>query len=259
MLRLYPLLCNTLIILTTSLANITIAGPSQTISIRSDDWCPFICDPASNTPGIMVEIARKAFSNPDYVIDVQVMEWSKALEETRQGHFTMVAGAYKTDAPDFVFPTEEQSFSRDCFYTQASSNWFYNGTKALENIKLATVEGYSYGDDVDTWIKANAAAISPASGEAPLQDNLTKLSTGKADVLIESSAVMQWQLMQSSSPPKIRQAGCSGRGEELFIAISPKQTDAQALAQKLSKTTADMRASGELKKLLMKYGQYDWK
>ncbi len=104
--KLFASCCSAVLLWTASMSSY--AAPAQTISIRSDEWCPFICDPKSDKPGIMIEIARKAFPAPDYTLDVQFLEWSKALDETRDGKFTMVAGAYKTDAPDFIFPTEGQ-------------------------------------------------------------------------------------------------------------------------------------------------------
>lgn len=231
----------------------------QTLTIRADEWCPFYCDPNSDKPGVMVEIARKAFTSPGHTLDIQFLEWSKAVDETRAGKFTMVAGADKAEVPDFIFPAEAQSFDRDCFYAKPESNWFYSNPASLNTIKLGVIADYSYGDDIDNWIKANADKVNTASGDQPLQDNLAVLAKGDIDALIESSAVMQWTLMQSATPLKIRQAGCTGKGEELFIAISPKQPDAQVLAQKLSTTVAAMRANGELKKLLAKYSLYDWK
>jgi len=46
---------------------------------------------------------------------------------------------------------------------------------------------------------------------------------------------------------------------KLFIAFSPKNPKSQEYAKLLSEGTAALRASGELRKILAKYGLSDWR
>lgn len=35
---------------------------AETITIVADPWCPYNCEPGSDEPGFMVEIARRVFA-----------------------------------------------------------------------------------------------------------------------------------------------------------------------------------------------------
>ena len=236
------------------------AAPPKTISVATTEWCPLLCLSNPQKPGVMLEILQKAFPAQDYKIEVRTIEWTKAIEETRAGKHSMIAGGFHSDSPDFFFPNEGQGAIRECFYTPRKSNWFFSDVASLDAVtKMGTGEGYTYDEPLNGWLKANPAKNMATGGDDPFLTNLGKMEKGEIDVLQEADNIVQWHLVNAKTPPDIRQAGCQGKPKEVYFAFSPAIPESQAMAQKLNATTAEMRQSGELKKILAKYNLYDWK
>ena len=61
-----------------------------------------------------------------------------------------------------------------------------------------------------------------------------------------------------SSGLKLRTAGCTQTADALFLAFSPQQPGGAKLAQLLDEGMQRMRKSGELARILQRYGVQDW-
>jgi len=79
---------------------------SDVISIRADEWFPFNGTPGSETPGYMIEIADRIFTEAGHTLDYQLMNWKRSISEVEKGNYDCIVGAIKKNAPNFVFPTE---------------------------------------------------------------------------------------------------------------------------------------------------------
>ncbi|MTI42815.1 polar amino acid transport system substrate-binding protein [Roseibium hamelinense] len=103
------------------------ATPSQAadIVIAADPWCPFNCEPGSDRPGVMVEIAREVFEPLGHTVTYETVNWSRALVETREGKYDAVFGATRGDAEDFVFPELAQPVSGNAYFVRADDDWTY--------------------------------------------------------------------------------------------------------------------------------------
>ena len=52
---------------------------------------------------------------------IQDCSWSRALLGVRRGEYDAALGAYRNDAPDFIFPSIAQTQGINCFYKQIES------------------------------------------------------------------------------------------------------------------------------------------
>ncbi len=234
------------------------ARAEETITIVADDWCPYNCDPASDKPGIIIEIAREAFARHGIAIDYKIVAWARALAGTRAGHFNAITGAAHTDAPDFVFPATAQSLSVMTFYTRPGSTWRYTGLDSLAAVSLGSISQYSYGKQVDDYIAAHKndmAKIQLVSGNLALHSNVMKAIKGRIGATIESAAVMDHFLMTNGLSGRMQPVGHvpSDSDERLYVAFSPKNPNSPRYAKILSDETASMRKSGEIKRILARY------
>lgn len=98
-----------------------------------------------------------------------------------------------------------------------------------------------------------------AFGDDPLKDNLRLLVGGSLDVVVDATAVLAFTVNKMGIKDKVAVAGSGGAPLKMFIAFSPADPKAKDYADILSAGTAALRNSGELKKLLAKYGLQDWK
>lgn len=241
------------------------ARAEEAITIVADHWCPYNCDPLSDKPGYMIEIAQKAFRRHGITVEYQTMPWTRAIEETRLFKHTAIVGASQNDAPDFVFPKIPQGWMENVFYVIKGSKWRYSGEPSLEHISFGAVADYAYGNPIDAYIekhKDDLKRVQLVAGDNALDLNIKKLMAGRIDALIEDEHVMNYYLSQRSAAirEKLMEAGSlpPSRQSSLYIAFSPEAPEAKKYADILTKELEKMRKSGELKKILDRYSVSDW-
>jgi len=247
------------------LAGILASGSSlvhaEQVSLRADVWFPHNGEPASATPGYMIEIAKEIFGAAGIQVNYENMPWERALQITRAGQNDCVVGAAKGDAPDFIFPDEPQGSDQSFAFVKKGAAWRYSGIASFSSVKLGVVEGYSYTTEVDEYIKANKSSgkVQSVAGETPLEQNMRKLLAGRIDAIVESRPVFLAMAKKLQLDGKFDEAGNVGEPSELYIACSPVKANVKSYGKLLTEGTVKLRASGKLAAILNKYGLQDWK
>jgi polar amino acid transport system substrate-binding protein len=239
------------------------AVPQETITITADVWCPYNCDPTSEHPGFMIEMAQKAFAKHGINIQYIVQPWTRAIEETRQGKYTAIVGAAVRDAPDFVFPEKTEGKIQNVFYIKKGKKWRYTGIDSLKDVSLGVIADYSYNTALDEYVaahKTDPKHIQVIAGDDALNINFKKLLAGRIDSYVEGEFVAQYYIAQHKISDQIEEAGRSPPSvdDQLYIAFGPENKKAKEYAAILSEEIKAMRADGELEKLLAVYNIRDW-
>lgn len=234
---------------------------ADTITLKADYWMPFNGDGKTET-GYMLDIAKAIFEAKGHKVVFVVTPWEKAIAEARAGKCNAIIGAAKDDAPDFVFPPEELGVSVQLFCVKSGTPWKYAGVGSLKTIKLGVIKDYAYFTELDEYIKANPTAVSFATGDTPLQSNLTKVLQGELGATVDDRSVLKYTIAKMNLQGKIVIAAASSdatKSAKLYIAFSPKNPKSKEYAQLLAEGILTLRANGELPKILAKYGLVDWK
>jgi len=236
---------------------------ADTITLKADVWCPYNCDPAEAQPGFMIEVAKAALEGAGNKVEYSTMNWARAIAETRQGSFTGIVGAAKTDAPDFVFPTTALGSSNNCFWTKPDSAWKYESLDKMQPGAIGVIKDYSYGEAFDKYVKENAKdpkKVDVVSGDNPLELNLKKLQAGRIAAFVEDVSVVKHFMFKNKNDNLVKQAGCINDADTgLYVAFGPKNPKANEYAKLVGDKMDAMRKDGSLKTLLAKYGLEDWK
>lgn len=230
------------------------------IQVRADAWPPYNAEPNSEKPGYAVEILKAIF--PDDTINYQIMPWQRAIADVTEGKIDCIIGASLTDAPGCIFPEEPVGVMKNTFFVKKGSSWKFDGLDSIKSVKLGAVKGYAYDEGaLDEYIKSGTApAVQAVAGDNPLEGNIKKLLAGRIDVVVENEPVMIWSLKQMSVPQgDVISAGTLAKPSNLFIAFAPTKPESKARAEQFSAKLKELRASGELKKILDKYEVTDWK
>lgn len=238
---------------------------AESVTILSDEWYPINGDPTASKPGYMIEIARTILAKHDHALDYRIAPWKRSILEVRQGNADCIIGAYKTDAPDFVFPDNAWGKATFNFYTKSDSTWTYRGLSKLYEIRIGVIEGYSYSTELDQHIAENrqAPAIQVTSGDNALEQNIRKLFANRLDAIVSFKPVVMEKLTQLKSDGKLSQtsglrlAGTLEAPQLLYIACSPNKASSKYYTRIFSQGIVDLRQSGELQKILSKYGIED--
>ena len=232
---------------------------ADTISIRADEWYPMNGTPGAEKPGFMIEIAQRALEKGGHSIDYKLMPWERAIDETRKGSVDCVVGAYEADAPDLIFPDEAMGEDDTGFYV-AKGNSYTHSMDALKSKKIGVIGGYAYDDgEIDAYIATNDPNVSISKGNDALEKNIKKLEAGRIDVVLESPPVINAKLAEMGLADKIVLATTLGDPSALYVACSPANPKSKEYAQLMGDGVRELRASGELAKIMGRYGLQDWK
>lgn len=233
---------------------------SEKITIAADPWLPFTGEQKEGKQGYLIDIAKAIFEPQGIEVEYQTMPWARSIEEGRKGTIQAIAGAYKSDAPDFIFSQKPQGHLKDCFYVLKGNPWRYHDLPSLESISLGVVNGYSYGEQLNQYIeknKTNPKRIQMVSGERTLDSNLLKLQKKRIEALVEGETVMTYYLKDQNLKIDLEEAGVN-TVHEVYIAFAPKNLESKKYAKLLDEGIPKLRVSGKLKAILDSYGILDW-
>jgi len=228
------------------------------ITIVADEWPPYCGKPDSIQVGYGIEIAKHVFASAGHTVNYIVTPWTRAIADTRAGKYNAIIGAYKEEAPDFVFPEEEFGIAKDAFYAKTASTWTYEGLESLRAIKIGAIKGYSYGEELDTYFKKKPQRVQYVYGDDPILQNIKKLLLGRVDVIIACENVLLHKSKEMGEPGKVINVGGTGVSGKLYIAFSPKILKSKEYADIFTKGLRKLKDSGELEKILARYGLTYW-
>ncbi len=240
---------------------ISLNAHADRITIVSDEWCPINCKPGSEKPGFMVEFAQQIFIKAGHQLEYIQEPWERAVAESRKGEHTGIIGAYQGDAPDFIFPENEQAMIGNSFFVGKDKPWIYTGIDSLSKVNLGIIRGYDYGKEINDYIQANkdTLKVQANGGEDALEKNIKKLLAGRIDAIIENNYVFSFKINQMGVADKFKLAGVAIKPDKAYIAFSPANPKSKEYAEILSKGMEELRKSGELAAIMKKYGLQDWK
>jgi polar amino acid transport system substrate-binding protein len=231
------------------------AADAQVLRVRADSWMPFNGDPVAEKPGYVVEFLREIFEPQGIKVDYQVMPWADALKAAAAGEVDGVIGANATEAENLVIGKEPIAEPQFSLFVRKDSTWKYQNLRSLQSVHLGAVEGYSYWESIDGYIKKNAGsrAVKFYSGNAPATEAVADLSAGKIDVFVESVLVFYWALKGSGQKFSDYRTAYTEPTEPLFVAFT-KNKQGTDFAQKMDAGLARLKASGRYQAILDSYG-----
>jgi polar amino acid transport system substrate-binding protein len=236
---------------------------ADTIRVRADVWAPYNNDPVSFKPGYVVEMLNAIFKPLGHTIDYQTMAWTRAVEEMMSGEADVIIGAAHADAPNALFAAETMGTVKNMFWVSKGGIWQYSGADSLRSVRLGVIAGYTYDDGgpIDAYIKkASDPEVQVMTGDGALERNIKKLQAGRIDTFIENEITVLDTLKQMGlAADELAAAGKADEIKDLFLAFTPNKEETKKYAQIWDDGVKQLRASGELKKILDRYSVNDWK
>jgi polar amino acid transport system substrate-binding protein len=234
---------------------------AEVITMRTDLWCPYACDPKSVRPGFMVEIAREVFQKHHHTINYDVMNWPRAVADVKSGKYDALVGCSKTDVKGFVIPKIPTGIMESYYWTLKADPWFYKGMDSLKSKKIGVINDYTYGEAVDSLIQKKNPAFVEVSGQDPLIRLIHMTEFKRIDGFVENPLVLYYNLENIKKDKTIFKISSPDMASDpdLFIAFSPLNPKSKEYARILDEGMVEMRRSGKLKLILAKYGVLDWK
>ncbi|MCR8921791.1 transporter substrate-binding domain-containing protein [Dasania sp. GY-MA-18] len=248
------------IILLLAYSLMAVGGVADEVTIVSDRWYPFNGIPNAPDPGYMIEMARYGLEQGGHSLNYQIMSWQHSIDLVRQGKKNCIVGAYKSDAPDFIFSDQHHAVDQMAFYTRINEPWRYQHVDSLAQQRLGVINGYAYKNDIDAYIKANRTSdrVIAAKGKYALENNLLALMQGKLDVVLGSRTVITQVLAKQQWQDKLQIAGYANTMSKIYIACSPNNPKSIQYITLINAGIEQLRKTGQLQALLDKYQVADW-
>jgi polar amino acid transport system substrate-binding protein len=240
------------------------AAQSKVITIRADIWPPYNDAPNAKMQGSMVDIVRHIFEKQGYTIDYQLMPWNRSIEEVEKGAYDAIIGA-SSEGPTCITPKEAIGVMENHLFVKKGTAWRYTGPDSLKTAIIGVIADYTYAEGFDAYVaknKNNTKKIDVMFGDSPLEKNIQKLQAGRITAIVENPLVFQWVAVRNMGlkMTDFEDVGTLENSKlNLYIKFTSKKDISRTYADIFDRGIAELRRSGELKKILDKYGMRDWK
>lgn len=243
-----------LLVAAVAVTNASLAAVPEVLRIRADSWMPFNGDPAGEKPGYVVELLREIFEPLGIRIDYQIMPWAGAVKAAEAAEIEGIIGANKKEAVNLVTGGESISEPKFALFTRATSSWKYESLRSLHEMKIGAIEGYTYWDGLDDYLKkAQPPAVKLYSGDTPLIDAVADLSSGKTDVLVESVVVFYWAAKSMGRSATDFRMAYSQQSEPLYVAFAAT-AQGRKYARLFDQGIRELKKNDRFEAILGKYG-----
>jgi polar amino acid transport system substrate-binding protein len=231
---------------------------ADVLKVRADSWMPYNGKPADEKPGYVVEIMRAIFETRGTRIDYQIQPWADALAAARLGEVDAVIGANEREAEGLIVPETPIGSPVMALFTRKNLDWKFARIASLKAVRLGVMEGYSYWDALDSYVdNPSGGHVSIFAGDTPLLDALAKLDSGELDVIAEMVPVMVWTLKSKGRSTGDLNIAYKHENEPIYVAFTNSLRGIKYAAE-FDAGLQKLRASGELGKILSRYGVQDW-
>ena len=246
------------------------ARVKKKVVLGADEWCPYNCEPGSDKPGYVIEMAKIIFAKKGYELEYKVMPWDQAKVDALQGRIAGAVGMDKKEGDElekkedtsgkkkFQYPANEITRNTSSFFVLKENSWKFdpnNPDKSLAELggKVGIAQGYAF-DLINKLLEKNM--LVEIGGTSPLRVLLVMLLEGKIKALIDDRTVVTYKSYSLRCALKIQNAGIAEEPTDLYIGFCP---DCKQEAAVFSQGIDELRNSGKLQEILSKYYLSDWK
>ncbi|MDR3480444.1 MAG: transporter substrate-binding domain-containing protein [Burkholderiaceae bacterium] len=242
---------------------VSAAASAQGLSVQGDLWCPYNCEPQAPQRGYVIDVLQYIFERNGIQFKYDVVPWNRVLLQTREGKTGVAVIVSEDEVRDFglVIGREPMASAADCVFVGARNKLKYTKAEDLNALKsLGIAASYTYSPAFNDWMERgeNKGKVHVQTGDRPGEINAINLALGRLDGIIEDDRVMRHIIAKRKLEDKVVLAGC-GERTPLYVAFSPKLENSRKLAEQFDQGVQELRRSGQLAKILAKYGLSDWK
>jgi polar amino acid transport system substrate-binding protein len=242
------------------------AAAAAELRVVVGSWCPFECteQDGGSLKGFLTDIAVAVLRAEGVEPVLVYASYRRGIQLVMENRAQVLVGVPREDAPGLVFPEVEQGLTSNTFFVRAESPWRYRGASSLgELAAIGIVKDFDYGE------LGPAIAAQPGKFDAiaatfndhlfNARRNIEKLLAGRVDAIVHDALVTEYELKKMGKVGEVVPAGSLEPLQRLYVAFSPLLDGAQGYAERMSRGTEKLRASGELAAILERYGLRDWR
>jgi polar amino acid transport system substrate-binding protein len=230
------------------------------LRLVGDDFCPYNCMADGEQQGYMIDLLREVFATHDIQVDYRTVPWSRSIRMVSQGSAEVLIANTENSSPA---PQLQLLLGEDstCFFARVDSGWKFSDLEDLQQQRIGVIQGYHYDGEgpLDAFINSGSSLVHFANGEFALPGNLSMLSKGRLDVVLENCNVGRYNIRKMGLEQELHAAGqLPGYSDGLYVTFTPAAEQSTQWLEQLRTGVEQMRSSGQLAALLEKYSVKDW-
>lgn len=236
------------LLITLFFACCTLSIQAEVVTAAQDPWPPFVN--ASGDPGISVEITRAALETQGYQLEMQIMPWSRALNEVKNANIDLLVATWYTDERTaYLKYSEAYATNSIRFITPAADTFEYNGLDSLSGKSVGIVRGYGYGDEF----------LSAPNFQRPetndLIANLKKVTSKRIDMTLEDEIVARAQMARAGlDASQFRFVSTPLSENHLHVTSGLANSRAEKIINAFNAGLAIIKSNGTYDAIMAKYG-----
>lgn len=237
---------------------------AETISFAVLDYCPYMCDPQKENGkiGFVMEIQKTIFERAGYEVQTTFLPWRRLIVGVEKGEYDATPLNNSRHSDVIIRSKETSSVLRQIFYVRKGDTWRYNGIPSLANITIGNVIGYNYSpfsSEFEEYCQQHKDTnkVQYIGGEGAAQRNLQKIVAGRITTFNEDAGLTHYITTKIGIRDQLEEAGTLGNNIQ-YVGFSPKNPKSKKYAEIYDKGIREMRASGELERILRQYSMEDW-
>ncbi|MGO1117282.1 substrate-binding periplasmic protein [Rhodovibrionaceae bacterium A322] len=231
----------------------------ETISVASIDWCPQLCTDQQK-PGYVMETLEAVFQDSPYDLSIEIFPWSRAISATRSGTRLGLLSPAKAEAPDLRFPQQPVGIQRMCFFTTAKSDWRYSNVDSLQG-KFIALAADSSIEELNDYLRLNPDRFhTMVYSDRYVATALRMLENNRIDAFLFTYNTTVSEIARLNLTGKFRSAGCVAT-TLIYFAFTADPTQQDQVSRVMAffdQKMAELRASGEVARIMQRYGLEDW-
>jgi ABC-type amino acid transport substrate-binding protein len=226
---------------------LVIAHPSS-LTVVSSEWCPYACGKNDEYKGFLVELLVNAL--PDHKITYRVASRARSMKLIDSGEADIILGVTERDQPHLSL-SSSVSENIYCIYTKSKSGFNLKALSDRTKDKLGIVEGYTYPNDLDSFIKKYPTKVSIGTGTVAALNNYQKLFLSRIGGFVENKDIAQWWF-ETGKTSNLEEVDCQSSGG-LHYGVSNKHPFAKQLIDELNHNLQKLKTKGIVTQLRKKY------
>ncbi len=234
---------------------------ADVVNFAWNPYCPYTCKPSvAGQPGYAMEIIAAIFRNSEYkAVFKEISSWNRAMQMVERGETdAIVFTFYPSDADTmYIVPEEALTISKYITFVVRKDNpWVLAGPESLESLNLIGVyKDTVWGNDsFAEFQKSNPEKFNYFHGDKISERVFKMLELGRIDAWEDAETILKYQIhKQNIKNVRLERYPLEEVmvGGALFTRKNPRSAE---YAEFLSKGIRKMQESGELRKILEKYG-----
>ena len=198
--------------------------PLKTVSVTSDDWCPYICPDTLRNKGLIIEIVTAALKEAGLKTEYEYTKsWKRAIQNVTNGVNDILLDADEEHSKILDFSENFYVLDESVFIILKNRNITLNYPKDLRRFKLGVIQEYIYDEKYGQWEKhinehPNTLKSKESLGESHL---LELLARKRIDIALVNWDVARYKLDEA----QIKQYRIIEKGVSSFLHLGFTRSD----------------------------------